>query len=183
MVIIAGTGASMSERRLPMRNPSIVTLQLTSNCTAYRCMKDFFTAVDIISIEETLTDCLKGDMGNDKDSGKHNPMITGHQVGTVELILRFLRMLPVELSGIYIKDDKALKEIQDAFSAFDYENFDVIIFSGLKSWIYQDEDVDNSCISYALKISKAYSNVLDIIKKCWSYYKAVNVHEQGAANE
>lgn len=138
--------------------------------SVFNCMDDLFSRVCIGEIEIILADNLKADIGNDKYSGKHSALETNHQVAITAHILKFLRSLPSELSSISLNDSEHLKSIQNEFDRFDYEHSDSIIMSGLKSWIYQDDDLLNACIEYAFEISSAYNQALSLLKICWTYY-------------
>ena len=141
--------------------------------SGFECMHELFSQIWIESIEEVLRDNLRSDMGSDRLSGKHTAIETQSQVFHTVLILRFLRTFPLYLGAIYVANDEPLKLIQNAFDKFSYEEADEIIFRGLNAWIYQDEDIENACIEYALEISTVYYKARVILKMCWDYYQPI----------
>lgn len=138
----------------------------------FECMDDFFSRMELRYLENVLRDNLKADMGNDNASGKHSASETNHQVVHTASILQFLRALPAELSNVNTNDIEQLKTIQNRFHEFDYDSAYDVIFRGLGAWIFQDEDLENACIEYVLKIAKVYNEARELLEMCWEYYQS-----------
>ncbi len=152
---------------------------INSKSLLYEMLYDFFREIAVDEAEEVLTRNLIAGIGFDKHIATQTSSEISTQVFNMGVIKRFLRRIPVELAGVAINEDKALKEIQAAFDTFDYDEAELMFNYDLAYFISQSGDeINDTSIACINNSSAIYRQALKLIELCLKYYQAILNNEE-----